>query len=534
MTTRKTTRLKELLQSDRLEFLCEAHNGLSAKIVEEAGFAGIWGSGLSISASLGVRDSNEASWTQVLEIVEFMCDATSIPLLLDGDTGYGNFNNFRRLVRKLEQRGVAGVCIEDKLFPKTNSFINSERQPLEDIETFCGKIKAGKDVQADDDFCIVARVEAFIAGHGLAEALKRAEAYRKAGADAILVHSKKRTAGEIEAFMAEWGDRLPVVIVPTKYYSTPTDRFRELSISMVIWANHLVRASVLAMQKTAKKIFQSCSIAAVEDEIVPVAEIFRLQGADELKEAESRYLSSGAAMRAVILAASRGADLGPMTEDIPKALLAVNNRSILDDTLIKLRRLNIHDITVVRGYKKELITGDGFSTINNKRHAETRDLYSLYLARDRLDGDCLILYGDCLYRSHLVSDILDDQSDIRILVNAEIRPGGKKRDWVICSGPYTNDFFNKDIHMLKIFESTLPGDAHGEWAGIIGASPNGSRVIRETIEAMSHRPDFDSLSITDLLAEIGKRQRIAVIYTKGGWLDIDNMTDFIDAGRFND
>src|ERR1700758_1601777 len=120
---KKTTQFRQLLKSNRLEFLMEAHNGLSATIVEETGFKGIWASGLSISASLGVRDNNEASWTQVLEVVEYMSDATRIPILLDGDTGFGNFNSVRRLTRKLEQRGVAGVCIEDKLFPKTNSFL---------------------------------------------------------------------------------------------------------------------------------------------------------------------------------------------------------------------------------------------------------------------------------------------------------------------------------------------------------------------------------------------------------------------------
>ena len=97
-----------MLQSPQLEFLMEAHNGLSAIIVEEAGFRGVWGSGLSISAQLGVRDSNEASWTQVMGVVEFMSDACTLPILLDADTGYGNFNNARRLVQKLEQRGVAG------------------------------------------------------------------------------------------------------------------------------------------------------------------------------------------------------------------------------------------------------------------------------------------------------------------------------------------------------------------------------------------------------------------------------------------
>ena len=124
-----------MLGSLELEFLMEAHNGLSARIVEQSGFKGIWASGLSISASFGVRDNNEASWTQVLEMAEFMSDCTAIPILLDGDTGYGNFNNLRRLVRKLEQRDIAGVCIEDKLFPKTNSFL-SEFQPLAGIDEF--------------------------------------------------------------------------------------------------------------------------------------------------------------------------------------------------------------------------------------------------------------------------------------------------------------------------------------------------------------------------------------------------------------
>ena len=128
--TKRTTRLKAMLASPELEFIMEAHNGLSARIVEEAGFAGIWASGLALSAQFGVRDNNEASWTQVLDMSEFMADATSIPILLDGDTGYGNFNSVRRLVRKLEQRGVAGVCIEDKEFPKTNSFIDGDRAPV--------------------------------------------------------------------------------------------------------------------------------------------------------------------------------------------------------------------------------------------------------------------------------------------------------------------------------------------------------------------------------------------------------------------
>jgi phosphoenolpyruvate phosphomutase len=121
---RKTTQLRELFEGPELGYLMEAHNGLSAKIVQEAGFKAIWASGLSISAALGVRDNNEASWTQVLDVMDFMTECTDIPILLDGDTGYGNFNNMRRLVKKLEQIGIAGVCIEDKVFPKRNSLLD--------------------------------------------------------------------------------------------------------------------------------------------------------------------------------------------------------------------------------------------------------------------------------------------------------------------------------------------------------------------------------------------------------------------------
>lgn len=288
--TRKTTQLKHLLNSQRLEFLMEAHNGLSAKIVEDAGFSGIWGSGLGISAAFGVRDNNEASWTQVLEMVEFMSDATTVPILLDADTGFGNFNNVRRLVRKLEQISVGGMCIEDKLFPKTNSFINSEQQPLADPVEFAGKIKAAKDTQQDPDFCVVARVEAFIAGWGLNEALERASMYHEAGADAILIHSKLPTAQQVLDFKSEWSDRCHVVIVPTMYHDTPTSVFREAGFSVAIWANHLVRAAITSMQQAARQICVEESIAGIEKQIVAVKEIFRLQGAAELRVAERRYL----------------------------------------------------------------------------------------------------------------------------------------------------------------------------------------------------------------------------------------------------
>lgn len=294
MTQRRTARLRALLDDPSLTFIMEAHNALSARIAQEAGFPALWASGLTISAALGLRDSNEASWTQVLEVLEFMSDATTVPILMDGDSGHGNFNTLRRLVRKLEQRGIAGICVEDKLFPKTNSFLRAERQALADVDEFCGKIRAARDCLLDGDFVVVARTEALIAGRGLEEALRRAEAYRQAGADAIVVHSKQPEPDEAFAFTSEWADRLPVVLIPTRYYATPANAFREHGVAAVIWANQLLRGSIVRMQEIAERIHREESVAGVEATIAPLAEVFRLQGDDELEDAERRYLGGPA------------------------------------------------------------------------------------------------------------------------------------------------------------------------------------------------------------------------------------------------
>lgn len=287
----KAQKLKELIQSNQLEFIMEAHNGISCKIVEKTGFKGIWASGLTMSSSLGLRDCNEASFSQVLQVLEYMNDATDLPILVDGDTGYGNFNTARRFVRKLEQIGIAGVCFEDKIFPKTNSFISVEGgQKLADIDEFCGKIKACKQYQTNEDFVVVARVEAFIAGLGCKEALKRAKRYHEAGADAILVHSKISTSNDIEDFMKQWDNRCPIIIVPTKYYKTPTDDFRKLGISLVIWANHNMRTAIKSMEALSKDIYENQSLINVEDKITKVNEIFEYTNEAGLKEDEKKYL----------------------------------------------------------------------------------------------------------------------------------------------------------------------------------------------------------------------------------------------------
>jgi phosphoenolpyruvate phosphomutase len=531
---------KTLLMSEQLEFICEAHNGLSAKIVQEAGFHGIWASGLSISAQFGVRDNNEASWTQVLENLEFMSDATMIPILFDGDTGYGNFNNMQRLVRKLEQRKIAAVCIEDKLFPKTNSFIKGGAQPMADMQEFCGKIKAGKDAQTDPDFCIIARVESFICGWGLAEALRRAEAYHQAGADGILIHSALSVPDEILAFKQEWGNRCPVVIVPTKYYATPTDVFRQYGVSIVIWANHMLRSSVAAMQITARALKEDEQLLSIEDKVVPVSEIFRLQNADELQEAEDRYLPKDAKDTcAIVLAASRGKELGELTEQQPKTMVKIQGTPILSHIVDAYNAVGIKDIVVIRGYKKEAVNLPTLTYVDNDDFADTGELDSLLKALQSRKGpaqDTIISYGDVLFNKYIPQSLCQETDDCVIFVDSNwqeqcsyARLGG----FTECTIPNSRRAFNAKIYLKQLGDAVPQASIHGVWMGFLKVSPSAATLIIDIIAKLLAEPANRKASIPQLLQELLKRNYpIRVLYTVGHWLDINSIEDVVQAGNF--
>ncbi len=536
----KAQKLRHALLKEELTFVMEAHNGLSAKVVEEAGFEGIWASGLSMSAALGVRDNNEASWTQVLEQLEFMADATSIPILVDGDTGYGNFNNVRRLVKKLCQRGVAGVCIEDKLFPKTNSFIG-EGQPLADIEEFSGRIKAGKDSQDDADFQIVARVEALISGHGVAEALRRADAYHAAGADGILIHSKKADADEILAFSREWAGRAPLVIVPTMYYATPTDAFREAGISLIIWANHNLRAALSAMRDTSRRIMEEQSLTSVEGEVASVKEIFDIVGQGELAAAEARYLKpKGGDYKGIVLAASRGSALGPLTERLPKCMLDIRGQPLLHRLVTTLNEGGLRDISVVRGYRKETIDLANIRAVDNDAYGETGEAASLACAAEQLDGAAVISYGDILFRRYILENLLAAPGDITAVIDARWRGDGhraarRKVDLATCSRAFTGEYLDEEPILLSAILTT-DGDSDGgeepsgEFIGLIKLSAKGAEAVKRELAAMKNEGVLAAADLPTLLNRlIAGGEPIEALYVTGHWLDVDDAFDLAKA-----
>lgn len=268
-----------------------AHSPLSAKLAEEAGFDGLWASGFELSALYGLADMSLITMTQHLDMLRAIAGHSSLPIVADIDTGYGNALNVIHAVRQYEKAGAAAVVIEDKTFPKVTSLAADGRQELLRIEEFQGKIEAATSTRTDPDFLVIARTEALIAGLSEDEALKRGMAYAEAGADMILIHSKKKDPSEIESFSRAWKGPVPLTIVPNAYPELDATRIRALgNIKMTIYGNYGIRAATTAMQDAFRRIIADGGVQNVHKDIVAVEEIFRLQEMDQVKADEKRFL----------------------------------------------------------------------------------------------------------------------------------------------------------------------------------------------------------------------------------------------------
>jgi phosphoenolpyruvate mutase len=283
--------MREILTQPGVGVGVGAGDALCARLIERAGFDFIWSSSLCISASFAVPDANLISMSQYCEAARSMNEVVSIPIIADGDTGYGNANNVIYAVKKFEEAGIVGISIEDKRFPKDNSFLEGGWQELAPIEEFVGKIKAAKDHQRNEEFVVIARVEALIAGWGQAEAMKRSLRYVEAGADCILIHSKSKEPNEILEFIRNWDQPTPLVLVPTNY---PTLTLKEVEklrkVKLFIYANQPMRASVKAQEALLEEIKRAGGIHTIDSMMVPVSHIFGLQGVPARKEDEKKYL----------------------------------------------------------------------------------------------------------------------------------------------------------------------------------------------------------------------------------------------------
>jgi phosphonopyruvate hydrolase len=287
----KNETLRAALASGKLFAAMGAHNPLAAKLAEEAGFDGIWGSGFELSASYAVPDASILPMGTHLEMMRSIASVISVPLIADIDTGFGNAVNVHYIVPQYEAAGASAVVIEDKTFPKDTSLRPQGRQELVRIAEFQGKLAAACASRKDKTFVVIARVEALIAGLGQDEAIKRALAYEEAGADAILIHSKAKTPHEIVSFVQAWPGRAPLVLVPTAYPQLIEADIAALTkVAVVIYGNHAIRAAAGAMRSIFAEIRRTGGISSVDKALPTVQEIISLQGDACMRSIEAQFL----------------------------------------------------------------------------------------------------------------------------------------------------------------------------------------------------------------------------------------------------
>ncbi len=495
-------RLRDLLRRPGVVVAIGAHDALSARLIERAGFDAIWASGFAVSAAqFALPDANLLTMTENLDAIKQIRRATRPPIIADCDNGYGNAINVMRTVVEYEATGVAAVSLEDNIFPKRCSFYSGVQRELVSVEEHCGKIRAAKQAQQSADFLVIARTEALIAGWGMEEALHRATAYAAAGADAILIHSKAPTAAEVMEFARRWPLETPLVVVPTTYASTPLSALEAAGFKLVIFANHPVRASITAMKDTLALLRREGMASLLDPHIASLEEVYDLVGVSHMQEAEQEFLPAGTeSVRAIILAAGFEPDLLPLIEERPKALLDIKGKSILERQIEMLNACNIKDIAVVRGYQKDKFTLPNLRYYDNEHYEKSFDLASLFYAETELRGRCLVLYGDILFDRSVPERLLQSDKDISLVVDrawydqrhgrmGEVPP---KPDLVMLRDPPQQGFrflpTTADTTVAKIINSSRPRTPMG--------SLSAWRCFRPTARRACARPTIVSSAAT--------------------------------------
>ncbi|MGK3985311.1 isocitrate lyase/phosphoenolpyruvate mutase family protein [Sorangium sp. So ce136] len=543
----KARKLRELMARPGPIVIIGAHNGLSAKIGEEAGFDGLWASGFEISASYAVPDANILTMAENLHAARMM-NNTSLPVVADCDNGYGNAVNVIRCVEEYEAAGIAAICMEDNIFPKRCSFYAGVKRELAEVEEHALKVRAAKTAQRDRDLVVIARTEALIAGWGMEEALRRGRAYADAGADMVLIHSKSKDPDEVLSFARAW-DRpgTPLVCVPTIYRTTSVDTLHEAGFKLIIFANHAIRSSIKAMTETLQTLKREMYTGSVDDKVVPLERVYQLVGVDKMKQEESSFLPSGSpGVTAVILAAGQSQGLLPLTEELPKPMLDLKGKSILERQIDVLNACGVKDVAVVRGYKKEAVKLPNARTYDNDEYATTNEAVSLFSASKELNGPFVFLYGDIVFERGHLEKLLKSPADISIVVDRAHAEGQRPKDargvpdLVVLKDAQEAGyrFVGADAphRVARVGRAISEREAHGEFVGMAMFTAKGARLLTDCYRQLQETHakgrfhEAESLrgaSFTDLLQElIDRGADVQAIDVYKGWLEIDTFEDY--------
>jgi len=535
----KSLFLKEMISNQKLIRAVGAHDGLSAKLIGEAGFECVWSSGLEISASYGVPDANILTMTQFLAKANEINQATSIPVIADCDTGFGNVNNVIYMIEQYEKCGISGICIEDKKFPKLNSFIPG-RQELADIEEFVGKIRAAKNTQKDKGLLLIARVEALIAGWGMEEALKRAYSYSDAGADAILIHSKNKEPDEIKNFCKQFrkNNSKPLVLVPTTYVDLHEDDIKKLGVQIVIYANHVLRSRIKAQKDTLKILATSKKLSSIEKKISPLEEVLRLSGLFELEENIKLYDKRKTDNIQVLIPAAGEPhhEIKKEIKDLPIALHKINGIRIIDRAINQLGSLGLKNITIVTGYSKEKYLNVNARLIANDDYKKNSQLDSIMKGLDHNISYLLVIFSDLVFEKNVIERLISSDEDITLLINPLTNNEYSsfcdhvlaKKD-SIREGRHLTSYRKNEI--IKIGKNLIKDKPNFEFTGISFFSEKGLNILKKSFkECLKKFNKTDFITVINYICS-NNISKVSAIETTDGWIEIKNKKNLDFANK---
>ncbi|WP_185893291.1 isocitrate lyase/phosphoenolpyruvate mutase family protein [Streptomyces sp. WAC08241] len=503
-------RLRDLFARPGAVRIVGAHNPLGARLAERVGFDGVWSSGLEVSASQGVPDTDILTMSELHAVASSIAAAVDIPVVADCDAGYGNAHNVMHMIRRYEAAGIAGVSIEDKRFPKVNSFLPG-RQELAPVAEFCGKLRAAKAAQRSPDLMVIARIEALIAGWGMDEALRRGEAYAEAGADAVLIHAKGSSPEPVLEFLNRWQRPTPVVVVPTTYHTVTATELAEAGAKMVIYANHGLRAGITAVTETFSAILREDRTTGIEDRIAPLATVFDLQGMPRQKQHEAAYITPYETRpRAAVVPGGRA------TAEAPFA----------DRQCGALRRAGIESVA--------LATGPGGDTGPLPQDvtalAAGSDAAGALLALpETCPGTTVVLSADAYVEPEPLRRLATSDADIAVLVDVSGTAAGHRPDALLLAISSVAGA-SRRLAGTSGGEVLAAGTGDAEFAGAATFSADGFAALRRAAE--KHLSNGTEASLGTLLADLlAEGHRIGAVEIASGWLELRTEQDVARAAE---
>ena len=548
--------LKTLLHEKHHLRAMEAHNGLSALIVNNTSitkktdqkileYDAIWISSLTDSAAKGHPDIGVIDYSSRLLTIHEIINLTDKPLIVDADTG-GDESQFEYLCSKLEILGVSAVIIEDKQFPKRNSLDSSSMHLLEDPIRFAHKIKRVKYQCLSKDFMIFARIESFIAGESLEDAIARAEIYLNAGADGIMIHSNLKIPDQIYAFSDQYYSlcqklncpNKPLICVPTTYHTIFDTELFAKGFNIVIYANQLLRASHKAMKNAASSILLNERSFEALPHLSSISELFELVGFSEVQMKDNERTKKLTPV--VILAAGKPAGLEHSEfSHLPISQIFLGNVTLFERQLQTLNNLGLNDITIVTGYQNPSLTYKNVTQIINNEFQTTKSLHSLLQVKDKITNGFIAIFGDIIFNKNILKKLLSSTGDIVMLIDPRINirneRKGKMVDFVITTSKKINairKLHNTAEQIYDIGTDIGRDKASHEFVGIVKFTNKGAEDFFSSYHNMCVQYSclltniINELEICDVLRYMLKQGIIIEgISIHEGWSEIHSVED---------